>query len=438
MYFAAIVEKNTVNGKCQLKPGIYSAREIADCVKAACGSYELPEDLIFDESVEIAADNFKCRFPYRRIFIILAQWEAMSRAGKLKAVFEIGEVEEKSAKILVDEKTALGAYATKGMKVQRVTGNWWMPRKLPKNGDVALFYELNGVMFVPGLTFFVDRIKKERKSVVERCAGIGDEEIKKLFLSFLAKNPDSSAFGYFAEVARLVNLDTQSEEAAAIMEAAREEKRKREEENARREAEEAERRRIAKEETREQAEKEEREAAESLAKAKEKFIAGKMISRNDFERIAESIGYEINIRTLGTLRKRVGWIEVDGEGTPTVYGTKKRAGLDGTFEVIREVYALVKVQSEEAAKQATETPQIHETSNYITEPEKHSTEPRDKPKQAIRIFRTTQPRTIKRFLIVQIVPRQCFTIRIAPPGYAPPIRGDCMSEVDCQWLSDNR
>lgn len=346
MYFEAIVEANTIGGECQLKPGKYSAKELEYPPKAACGAWEAPEDEIFDEDITIVAESFKCRFPYRSIFSKLAQWEALCRAGKQKAAFEIGEVEEKSAKILVDEKTALGAYATKGMKVQRVTGNWWMPRKLPKNGDVQIFYELNGVMFVPGLTFFAERIKDDRKSVVERCAGIGDEEIKKLFLSFLAKNPDARSFGYFKEVARLVNLDTQSKEAVAIMEEAKEEKRKRDEEEARELAEQKARAEETRRQRMEEEERIKRKMTESLAKAKEDFVSGKMIRREDFEDIVRSIGYEINIRTLGTLRKRITWIEVKDIDDVAVYGTKTRRGLDGTFAMIREVYALAKAQSE--------------------------------------------------------------------------------------------
>lgn len=346
MYFEAIIEANTTGGECQLKPGKYSAKELEYPPKAACGAWEAPKDEIFDEDITIVAESFKCRFPYRSIFSKLTQWETLCRAGKRKAIFEIGEVEEKSAKILVDEKTALGAYATKGMKVQRVTGNWWMPRKLSKNGDAQMFYELNGVMSVPGLTFFAERIKDDRKSVVERCAGIGDEEIKKLFLSFLAKNPDARSFGYFKEVARLVNLDTQSKEAVAIMEEAKEEKRKRDEEEARELAEQKARAEETRRKRMEEEERIKRKMAESLAKAKEDFVSGKMIRREDFEDIVRSIGYEINIRTLGTLRKRITWIEVKDIDDVTVYGTKTRRGLDGTFAMIREVYALAKAQSE--------------------------------------------------------------------------------------------
>lgn len=87
----------------------------------------------------------------------------------------------------------------------------------------------------------------------------------------------------------------------------------------------------------------------------------------------------------------------------------------------------------------TETPRIStetaETVNVSAEGEK-AAERAEMPQN--RNFRFSQPRTCKNFLIVQSVPRECFTIRIAPPGYVPPIRGDCVNEVDCQWLPDNR
>lgn len=430
-YFAAIVEANSKDGECNLKPGKYSAKDLIDNFKSPCGIYIYPAGEEYEDKITAAAGTFKCSFLYRRIFAILADWETMSHAGKQKAIFEIGEVEEKSAKVLINEKSELGLFKTKGMKVQHIAGNWWMPRRLPKSGDVELFYELNGVMFVPGLRFDVERIAKHRKDVVNRCSELGDEQIIKLFLSYLGKHKGNFYCEYFEEVAKRVNLDTTSEEATVTMAAAKEEQRKHEEEQKARE-EEARRKRMELEE------QTKREAAEHLAKTKEKFIAGKMISREDFERIATSIGYEINIRTLGTLRKRITWIEVANDGTPTVYGTKKRAGLDGTFEVIREVYALIKTQSEETAKQAAETPEIPQTSNYTTESEKLATEPRNELKQVIRIFRTTEPRTCKKFLIVANVSRCSTTYHFinaskmvyasqdcSPPDRNPPIRGDC-------------
>lgn len=550
-YFAAIIEVNSTDGECNLKPGKYSAKDLIDNFKSPCGIYIHPASEEYEGKITAAAGTFKCSFPYRRIFAILADWETMSHAGKQKAIFEIGEVEEKSAKVLINEKNVLGAYKTKTMKLQRIGGNWWgQPKEIQKEGSTTGYYELNGVMFAPGKTFWGKVRDESNKRFTEK---FDDAEITKMLISYLAKYPDNVNTPYFAEVVRLAGISIETEESKAIANTAKEEQRKREEERQHEEAEERERKRIREEEYRKSVEEEERQAAESLAKAKEKFISGKMISREDFERVAGSVGYEINIRTLGTLRKRITWIETkDGEDV-TVYGTNTRRGLDGTFAVIREVYAKLKELADmESAKmenepqeeikavempqilncephtiedfktipnisklakagiiisgeawhteyldqsrnvlaridnlgwhednkgfggfqgsgvfgktaifdrweyaviamidaltdylqktaiQPLQSPEISETSNYTKEPDKRATEPRNEPKQAIRIFRTTEPRTCKKFLIVANVPR-CSTayhfvdVRkmvyvpqgCSPPDRHPPIRGDC-------------
>lgn len=376
LYFETIVESNTENGACKLRPGKYSAAELSEPEKALCGRYKLPEDEIFDETVNISAGAFKCAFRYRDIFVFLRNWEAQMKAGRAKAVFEIGAVEEKTAKVLINEKTELGAYKTKGTKMQRITGNWWMPRKLPKWGEVSLYYDLNGVVFVPGLQIYCDRVNRDFDSVKERCAKLDDAKIAEMLIAYIATETESTYLRYFAEVARLARIDTSSDEATKIAEEAREKKRQRQQERELQAAEESEQRRIRQEEIRKQNEEAERQAAESLSKTKGDFVSGNMISCNDFERMAESIGYSINIRTLGTLRKRVTWVEVDSEGTPTVYGTKTRRGLDGVFESIREVYTLIKEHIEEQATTPSETPQISiETAKVENESSEEANEP---------------------------------------------------------------
>lgn len=367
-YFSAIVELHTVEGKCNLKPGKYSAKELVDNLKAACGSYGLPTDEIFNEDIEISVETINCKFPYRRIFAILAQWEVMSKAGKQKAVFEIGEVEEKSVKVLLNDKTECGAFKTKSVRLQHITGNWWMPRKLPKSGDVALYYELNGVMFIPGLRVF------SHEDAQMKCPNFDDVRIKEMLLSFLAKWEDSDNYDYFKEVAVRAGIDFDSEETVRIIETARKEAEIQREESRKLEEEEKIKREQAKREQMEREAEEERQYKESRKQAKEKFISGKMISLNEFEMTAELVGYKFNIRTLGTLRKRASYIEVDCDGTPTVYGTKKRSGLDGSFAAIREVYELAKAMSDKEPEQAatpTETPQISTETANVEDMERH-------------------------------------------------------------------
>lgn len=350
-YFAAIVELNTVNGKCNLAPGKYSAKQLIDnSHKSVFGHcFALPEDEVYNENIAVQSGTFRASFPYRRIFAILADWEAMSKAGKLKTVFEIEGAEEKSAKVMTSEKTILGAYKEKKMTLRRIHGNWWGEvKEIRKNKGYSGYYELNGVMFQGGgKTFFGE---PEHESTVNFCEKHGDDEMKTAILNYIVQNPGSEFCAYYSEVLSRAGISMDNQEATAIMEAAREEKRKRDEEEARELAERKAREEEARRKRQEMETRVKRQMAEKLAKAKEDFVSGNKISEEDFEDIAASIGYEINIRTVGTLRKRVEWIEVDSEGTPTVYGTKRRAGLDGTFEAIREVYARLK----ESAAQAKE------------------------------------------------------------------------------------
>lgn len=469
LYFASIVELNTINGKCTLKPGKYSAKDMQDnSHKSVFGhSYPLPEDSIYDEVITIKCGTFECEFPYRSIFTILTRWEAMCKTGKLKAVFEIGEFEEKSAKVLINDRTMLGAFKTKTMKLQRIAGNWWgIPREIRKEGEITGYYELNGVMFTPGKTFYGNPRDDANKVFTDK---FDDAKISELLIKFIAdeSHKECEIYEYYIEVINQARIDTTTEEAKAIAEAAIEERQKRDEEKARELAERKARTEKALRERMEEEERIKRKMAESLAKAKENFLSVKMISCNDFERIAESIDYGINIRTLGTLRKRVSWVEVDSEGTPTVYGTKRRQGLDGTFDIIRKVYEKLKAITTAAKLTANnipkqdiaaavnvivsrlatienilqlyklieppQSPEVPQAPNYTTEPEKHDTGPRNVPKQVIRRFRTTPPLTIKNYLIPASVPR-CSTAHhsvgvskmiAAPPDYAPTIRGDC-------------
>ena len=209
LYFDAIKEHNTTDGVCELRPGNYSAKELADREKAACGAYSRPVGDIFDEEVSISVDTFRMRFPYREIFYILARWEAMCRPGKsLKSVFTVGDVEEKTAKVLLCEQTELGKYKAKGMKLQHLTGNWWAPRKLPKCNSVELVYELNGVMFLPGTQAWSNDISNRNSAVLERCAKLDDAKTTEALLNFIATQESAPKFGYFVEVSRRAGVNT--------------------------------------------------------------------------------------------------------------------------------------------------------------------------------------------------------------------------------------
>lgn len=209
LYFEAIVEANTENGKCILKPGKYSAKDFQDnSHKSVFGhSYPLPDDSIFDENITVKCGTFECEFPYRRIFVILARWEAMCKPGKMKTVFEIGEFEEKSVKVLINERTILGAFKRKTMRLQRINGNWWgLPKEIRKEREITAYYELNGVMFAPGKSFWGDPREGSNKAFTDK---FDDARMIALINTYLANedNKKYPAYDYYAEVARCTGID---------------------------------------------------------------------------------------------------------------------------------------------------------------------------------------------------------------------------------------
>lgn len=211
VYFNAIVELNSVNGKCNLQPGKYSAKEMAtDPYKTFGQYYALPQDNEFDEEITVQSGTFHASFPYRQIFRILNEWENMCRAGKLKAIFEIEGAEEKTAPVVLNERTALGTLKTKKMKLQRIAGNWWKPRKITKNTyNVTAYYELNGVMFPGGgKTFYVDSIDSDKTR--EWCEKWNDEKMIEITRSYINNEKNSEEFRlYYREVLQMAGVSTE-------------------------------------------------------------------------------------------------------------------------------------------------------------------------------------------------------------------------------------
>lgn len=206
LYFEAIIEANTdANGKCDLKPGKYSANELTDnSHKSVLGrAWELPCDTMFDEELTIEAGTFQCTFPYSRIFEILAYWEAMMKAGKQKAVFEIGNVEIISAKVLTDEKTELGAYKEKRIKLQRLHGNWYAAARIKRNAcNVDIYYKHEKLIFCGG-QMSVDMLDdKNRELLIMRLDKI-ENSLTKSLLQLAAHRE------YFAEVCKRMNIEAQ-------------------------------------------------------------------------------------------------------------------------------------------------------------------------------------------------------------------------------------
>ena len=81
-------------------------------------------------------------------------------------------------------------------------------------------------MFQGGGKMFFD--EPEHESTVNFCKNHGDDEMKTAIFNYIAQNPGNEFCAYYSEVLTRAGIHIETEETAAIMEAAKEEKRKRE------------------------------------------------------------------------------------------------------------------------------------------------------------------------------------------------------------------
>lgn len=406
VYFDAIVETNSECGKCKFADGKYTAKDVT---KWNC---RRPDDDMFDEVLTLESGTFKCKFPYRVIFDVLNDWETMSKAGKLKAVFEIGETEVKSAKVLTGEKSALGAFKTKSIKLQRIGGNWWgLPKEIRNEGGITGYYELSGVMFKPGKEFWG---KVEDESNQTFCNQFDDAEITKMLISYLAKYPDNDSTPYFAEVARLAGINTETEEAKDIAE------------------------------TVNVSEEDETEPAKHISEIMETCRTWDDEKRDYTDEykyytwlanhIPEHKATNKNTTelVLEEVRERI-----SAAATLAAHGVPKCDIGSAVCAVVNRLAKMEDILQFYSRIEPPQSPETPQTVECTAEPQKEPQKPRMEPKQVIRNFRTT--RNIPRHM--QFVPRnrimfhaQCSTAHhivgirkmiIRPPGYSPPIRGDC-------------
>lgn len=178
-YFDAILTLN----KGRMKDGNYTAKELADN-KNTWQYVEYPKDPQFAKEITITAGNFACSFNFSQVFAILYKWEKMMRAGKAAAVFAVGSVEYKTAKLLATDKDVFGNFKYKRVKLQRVAGNWWTPAT-KRAKTFPLYYELNGIMFAPGVNCYCEEDMRQR---AERLT---EEQVIKALKRAINRNRDT-------------------------------------------------------------------------------------------------------------------------------------------------------------------------------------------------------------------------------------------------------
>ena len=199
------------------------------------------------------------------------------------------------------------------------------------------------------------------------------EILKRRYADYEADIMQAVANGSWLNKLHITVMERLGHDTTAMIEAYNERRRKMEELDRQR-AEEAERR------ERERKEAEERRNAELLADGKEKLMNHECITVEQIELIAEAVGYKIHVRTIGFMREKVTEAVLREDDTVTVWGRKLTSrNIDGTTEVMCELYDRLKAQVEEEARQPAtpaETPQISteaaETVNISVEEEKEA------------------------------------------------------------------
>lgn len=194
LYFTEIIRIN------HLMPGNYSARNIMT------ENYKEPDDKKFDEDITIECGAFKMKINYRKIFVALARWETtMQVPSKQRATFAVGSVEEKNIKVLTVEtdiysETLEKKTVEKRMRLQRICGNWWVPKKNLKNDLIDLYYNLNGVFFRPCNISSHEITPENRATLIAKL-----EEYDKILIDrLLSENVQSQP--YFVEVCRRAQI----------------------------------------------------------------------------------------------------------------------------------------------------------------------------------------------------------------------------------------
>lgn len=229
------------------------------------------------------------------------------------------------------------------------------------NGDIANFvFEKNGVYW--------DAVRCDRVEYIDARRDILIADLRD-FEENVISRAERGAFinKLHIEVMRRLGHDT------APLYVSREAYLKNREEEERKRAEEAERR------ERERKEAEERRKAELLADGKEKLLNGEKITVEQIELIAGAVGYKINIRTLGTMRKKlVSMSYSEANGWDYSYYSGKNTSdrnFKGAMDALRAIYIILKseeceresaqgtectaeISQSEQSEQATETPRI--------------------------------------------------------------------------------
>lgn len=205
------------------------------------------------------------------------------------------------------------------------------------NGDIANFvFEKNGIYW--------DAMRCDRVEYIEARRDILIADLRNFETNVISRAERGMFINTLhIEVMRRLGYDT------APLYASRNAYLKRREEEEKRKREEEQRREM------ERKEAEERRKSELLADGKKKLLNGEKITVEQIELIAEAVGYKINIRTLGTMRKKlVSMSYSEANGWDYSYYSGKNTSdksFNGAMDLIKSIYMMLK--SEESERENT-------------------------------------------------------------------------------------
>lgn len=340
-YWGCIVMLHTKEGKCSLISGNYRA---ADVDKYRPGKHM---DRIYvpghEEPLTIEVGNIRMEVPYREIFSVLTKWE---KIGKAKSIFKVGQVEEVTAAVLNPSGDSVDEC---NMKLRKLGSGWYSPVKRGvKDWDAPVYCEVNGHII------YVGRIPLDVIDDADKFAAWSEGKAAQI----PAKMTDAAKENiYFAELCEKTGIEVSGAITRKDYDARCEAERIRQQEEDRLHKEEILRREA------ERKEAEERRNAELLATGKRKLLSGERITVEQLEIIANAVGYKINIRTLGTMRKRLVCMSYSEEnGWNYSFHCEKNTpsrSFNGAMAVVKELYECLKAQCDNNVPAAHELGCIH-------------------------------------------------------------------------------
>lgn len=292
-----------------------TAKDIAK--EIASRSYILPEE----EIINVQAGNIRITYSSIDTFAVLAAWEGATNSEK--SVF--ADCDTVRAKVL-QYKADGNTLSEKWETLKKFAEGVYYRTENEYGYNTAYFiFESDG--------FFWDINGSDREDYIEQHR----QEIMMYRKEFEGKILSRAEKLDYINLLEIEIMRRLGHDIAPLI-ASRKASLKRREEEERKAAEDKARR------EQERKEAEQQRKAGLLADGKEKLMANKAVTVEQIELMAEAVGYIINVRTVGFMRKKVSKAALNADETVTVWGNKLTSrNISGTADVIQEIAARIQM-----------------------------------------------------------------------------------------------